>query len=584
MAKKPPGPNRPVNGDVSVDLRDFLTRLARALDWEGVADAPFGQPGSYCDVVWGSDTPDRQAVNYLFSEIMSKFDDKSVESDKEKTQKALAKFREAEDVCTVANAWFYNHAALANERWPPPDCDPDVWQALLLAKRKIAKWLGPFDWNEGAAGFRFTHGASFGMPRTRSTPAHKYSGKLEITHNAEPLARAAMQLYPAWGGRSADEAPIKVVDGNRVLCVPKSYKVHRVIAAEPSGNMFFQKGIGLALRRRLKAIGVDLRSQTMNRDFAYFGSVTGAVATIDLSMASDTVSKGIVDWAIPPDWVEAMGYCRSPFGKLPDGSKVLYRKWSSMGNAYTFELETMLFYGIARACAVLSGCDERFVTCYGDDIIAPSRAGDLLIRTLRRCGFVPNEKKSFVSGPFRESCGSHYLSGQDVTPFYIRSQPRKLTELFLLVNNLRRWNWRMRGVLPEHQYLAVEALVKRMRSYAPSKWRRPRIPDNVGDGAFIGTFDECLPRRPRGKWLWWEGWQVEVIANAPKRIVRAEESRDLTIGGVIAAMVENLELGPPSNDDWRSVDELHELSDASGGVLPNRSKRYIITTQIVTQF
>lgn len=514
---------------------------------------------------------------------MSKFDDESAATDKLKTQQAFVKFHEAESACTETNVWFDRHAQFGNALGTPQDCDPDVWQALLLARRKIESWLGPFDWNEAAAGFRFTYGASARKPRARSAPAHKYSGKLEITPTAEPLARAAMLLYPTWGASYGDETPFEVLEGNRVLCVPKSYKVHRVIAAEPSGNMFFQKGIGGALRRRLRSVGVDLTSQTMNQDFAFLGSVTGMVSTIDLSMASDTVSKGFVEWAIPPDWVAAMSLCRSPYGTLPDGSQVLYRKWSSMGNAYTFELETVLFYGLARACASITGHDERFVTAYGDDIICPSGSSDLLFRVLRRCGFVPNEKKSFVTGPFRESCGKHFYLGADVSPFYIRKLPRKLVDLFLLVNNTRRWVERVRDLLPEGQYDAVQALCKRMRSYAPSEWRRPRIPDGYGDGAFIGTFDESLPRRPFGKRIWWEGWQVEVISNTPGMILGAAESRDLTLQGVSLAMLETLELGPPSNDNWW-IELQKGLDDISGAVVPNRAKRYATTTLIVAQF
>lgn len=423
------------------------------------------------------------------------------------------------------------------------------------------------------------------MPRSRSAPAHKYSKKLEITYGAEALAQAALQLNPAWGTKNFRGEPgYNIVPGNRLLCVPKNYKVHRVIAAEPSGNMYFQKGIGSALRRRLKAIGVDLRSQSQNQDWAFFGSITGSVATVDLSMASDTVSKGIVEWAIPPDWVEAMSLCRSPRGVLPDGSEVLYRKWSSMGNAYTFELETVLFYGLVWACTKLTGHDTHFIAAYGDDLVCPSGATDLLFRVLRRCGFVPNEKKTFASGPFRESCGKHYYHGADVTPFYIRNQPRKLVDLFLLVNNLRRWLERCRQVLTDHQVTAVMAMIRRWRSYAPSNWRRPRIPDGVGDGAFIGTFDECLPRRPHGKWLWWEGWQVDVIADTRKRITRVKDDGSLSIEGVTLAMLDSLELGFSSAGDETDAHWWETIDDAMSGVVPNRAKRYTVTTMIVPQY
>jgi hypothetical protein len=262
-----------------------------------------------------------------------------------------------------------------------------------------------------------------------------------------------------------------------------------------------------------------------------------------------------------------------------------------MGNAYTFELETMIFMALASACTELSGSDKRFVSVYGDDIVVPSPAWDLLRRTLSRCGFVPNEKKTFVSGPFRESCGKHYYNGADVSPFYIRRQPRKLTDLFLLVNNIRRWVWRVSPLLSRKQIDAVEALVRVMRSYAPSPWRRPRIPDNFGDGAFIGTFDECLPSRPHGKWLWWEGWQVEVITDVAKPITKMDSDdagEALSLDGVMLAMVERLELGDLLTfDDWlqRFIDGIvDDLPDASGGVVPNRDQRWQLTTSIVTQW
>lgn len=581
MSKKPPRADRRVNGDISVDLRTFLSELSRALDWDA-GSQDLGSPGSY-ESVGCSDTPDRFAVNYLFQEIMSKFDDGDMSKDKLREHEALVKFDQAEKLCAETNEriskWHLQGAFLR-------DCDPDVALTLVRAREKLRTWLGPFDWDEAAQGFEFTHGASAMKPRTVSTPAHKYSGEPEITYNAATLLSAALLWNPAWGASLTKEPAF--TPGNRLLCVPKNYKVHRVIAAEPSLNMFFQKGIGTALRRRLKAVGVDLRSQVMNQDFALLGSKSGLVATIDLSMASDTVSSELVEWAIPPDWVEAMSLCRSPFGVLPSGSKVLYRKWSSMGNAYTFELETSLFLAIVHAACDISGHDRRFATVYGDDIICPTGAADLVIRTLREAGFVPNEKKSFVRGPFRESCGKHFFSGHDVSPFYIRKPLTRLTDLFLLLNNLRRWIWRTRDFLPDHQVEAVEALARRWRSYAPSQWRRPRIPDGVGDGAFIGTFDECQPSRPKGKYLWFEGWQVEVMTETPvnwsrvpdkslERLYKQLGIRHLSDTGLAQAMLHKLSRS-------KAKDLLGDDLVAESEVIPTGIRRWTTTTLIVAQY
>lgn len=508
MAKKPPRRNRRVNCGVSVDLGLFLEGLARALRWKGdPSQLRAGRPGCYERGSRDLDDPCGFSVDYLFTEIMSKFDDGDKSSDELKTSKALAKFREAEELCKRTNSKFDKYF---NGRLPD---DPDVALVLKIARRKISDLLGELNWDELAAGFAFTSGGSAKLPRIRGAAVYKFSNKIETTAGNEPAITALLEWIPAWGHAFGNDGPhIDICEGNRVICVPKNYKVHRTIAAEPFGNMFIQKGFGAALRKRLKRVGSDLDNQVQNQNWALLGSVTDLIATVDLSMASDTVAKTFVEWMLPSDWVAALDSCRSPIGVLSSGEKVLYRKWSSMGNAYTFELESMIFWALAEACCIVRDCDRRFVSAYGDDIVCPSRAAPLLLDVLEECGFVPNRDKTFLSGPFRESCGKHYFGGYDVTPFYIRAPVKRLTDLFLLVNNLERWRRRMLPLLPEEVNADLMAFIKQQRSLAPSQWRKPRIPDGFGDGAFIGSFEDCTPARPRGKWLWWEGWSVEVLA------------------------------------------------------------------------
>ena len=53
---------------------------------------------------------------------------------------------------------------------------------------------------------------------------------------------------------------------------------------------------------------------------------------------------------------------------------------------------------------------------------------------------------------------------------------------------------------------------KWLRGYAPARWRRPQILDGVGDGAFVGFFDEVLPdRAPHG----WDGWVFKTFLSLP---------------------------------------------------------------------
>ena len=183
--------------------------------------------------------------------------------------------------------------------------------------------------------------------------------------------------------------------------------------------MFFQKGIGGTMRERLRRIGINLNDQSLNQRLALKGSITGELATIDLSSASDSVSLGLVDFLIPEDWREAIGVTRSHFCQLPGGSFACLKKVSSMGNGFTFELESLIFYALAKA-VYPTGKTGRDISVYGDDIIVPTAGVGQLVDLLKFCGFSTNVEKSFWSGPFRESCGKHYFRGHEVTPLYVR--------------------------------------------------------------------------------------------------------------------------------------------------------------------
>jgi hypothetical protein len=279
-------------------------------------------------------------------------------------------------------------------------------------------------------------------------------------------------------------------------------------------NMYVQKGFGNLIRKRLRDEGVDLDNQEVNRDLARVGAACGFLSTLDLSSASDTVSLELVRFLLPHDWCMALEQCRSPVGVLPDGTKVLYRKFSSMGNGYTFELESLIFYSLAWACNRYMGePDTSFINVYGDDIIVPVRLDPLMRRVLDAAGFVVNARKSFSSGPFRESCGKHYHGVYEVSPFYVRRDVRTLGGLFLLHNKLYRWYHMMVSQGMAKYARGVSNVLVWLRSIAPKQWRVPKLPDGFGDGAFIGTFDEIRPSVvvPNGVRNGWDGYVVRVL-------------------------------------------------------------------------
>jgi hypothetical protein len=152
-------------------------------------------------------------------------------------------------------------------------------------------------------------------------------------------------------------------------------------------------------------------------------------------MASDTLAIELVRDLLPPDWFDILWALRSPNGNF-DGTIRPWAKFSSMGNGYTFELETIIFLALAKSVCEVKGIKHSQVSVFGDDIILPTDAFAAFSDVLRYSGFCINKEKSFTRGHFRESCGGDYFQGRDVRPFYLKRQIRSVRDLIFLRNSL----------------------------------------------------------------------------------------------------------------------------------------------------
>lgn len=250
---------------------------------------------------------------------------------------------------------------------------------------------------------------------------------------------------------------VEVVQGCRFTFVDKNVDEKRTIAIEPSVNVFLQLGVHAHFAKRLRHFGVDLSNQNRNRFLALTGSKSRFLATIDLSAASDRISTEVVRFLLPSDWFKLLDHLRSKFGRYRDSHFEL-EKFSSMGNGFTFALETIIFKAIVD-CSVRE--DARFTAVYGDDIIVPTPSFNSTVRALRFFGFKVNLKKSFSTGPFRESCGMDALDGVDVRPVFPKSEYYTLPKLIELHNNL----WLN---FPELSRVIESWVPKRYLVYGPS--------------------------------------------------------------------------------------------------------------------
>lgn len=234
-----------------------------------------------------------------------------------------------------------------------------------------------------------------------------------------------------------DIAP-KLVRGNRFTAVPKDATINRGICIEPHTLSALQLAAGALITDALARLGiVKDAQQVVNRRFASFGAQRG-FATVDLKAASDTIAYEIVKLLLPWDWFEFLASLRSQETYI-NGEWIECEKFSSMGNGFTFELETLLFYALSRSVSdVINGENNSPVCTYGDDIIIADNCSELLTKVLDFCGFTVNHSKSFWNGPFRESCGSDFFDGHDVRPFYLKESPTHASDWYRIANGIAR--------------------------------------------------------------------------------------------------------------------------------------------------
>jgi hypothetical protein len=336
------------------------------------------------------------------------------------------------------------------------------------------------------------------------------------------------------------ELPVKVTT------VPKTLKTPRIIAIEPTAMMYMQQALlrlivdSVADSNVLRfVLGFD--DQEPNQLLAKEGSLTGNLATLDLSEASDRVSTTHVGALLHghPYLYGAVMACRSTKAWIPGLKKTIkLRKYASMGSALTFPLEAMVFatccfLGVEREQR--SQLDpsafrwegemhagtvhrlKRVVRVFGDDIIVPGDYVESTVRTLETFGFRVNKAKSFWTGRFRESCGKEYYGGEDVSIVRVRRVfPTQLTDVSEAISMVSLRNqlyyagyWKTVKWLDDE----IRAVLKHFPTVLPSS-------PVLGRYSFLGyypeRFDEIL-HSPQVK-----GWKVK--ARIPQNALRDERA------------------------------------------------------------
>lgn len=421
------------------------------------------QPSSYTDA-------NVFRFDYLIYSYMRKYTGLKTGIDKEAV--AFSKWVSAEEQCSLTNRRLASHQPL----------QADVESAILRARRKIFRVLGVFSYEKVLQQCAMGPGATFDLNR-RSPPGTKHSLPISVTPSALPLAKAWLEQDVHWafsGSGVLPDGPFSLlpsafllVNGNKLITVPKDSSTDRVICVEPTFNLFLQKGVGAYIRRRLKVSGIDLDDQSRNQNLARLAYSLG-YATLDLSSASDTICCELVKLLLPYDWWVYLDRLRCVSTRLPDGSWHRNDKWSSMGNGYTFELESLIFWSLCPECDLSS--------VYGDDIICSANASSEYISVLEGLGFTLNIAKSYTSGVFFESCGKHFFCGQDVTPCFQKEEISSALSYVRAYNRLFKHHDRS----PDSM-ISFEVAQVYWNAYPYS--RKPTVPHTADDRGFLSYHD-----------------------------------------------------------------------------------------------
>lgn len=353
--------------------------------------------------------------------------------------------------------------------------------------------------------------------RSRSSLAFARDGRRDAIGTSRPSPGVK---------ETPEDASVGIItESTKLIAVPKTQKAPRLIASEPTAHQWMQQGVADALielvRRSCLGKALDITNQSGSRDLCLRASKTRSHATVDLSEASDRVSCWLVErvFRVNPPLLQAFHAIRSRLIRNPIDKKLprLYKLWkfTTMGSAVTFPVQSVIFVMAAVTAVILAkGQRVRFSTVskaldqvrvYGDDIIIPVSAYSSLVTLLEGVFLKVNETKSFVRGPFRESCGMDAVGGYSVTPAYFlqdyeSDRPVSVASVVECSNNFFKvGSWKasdyVLNLLPLNIQRALSVEKVKVVESVPKKWKQ-KLKE---DGQLVLALDSFSGERLSGK-------------------------------------------------------------------------------------
>lgn len=340
-----------------------------------------------------------------------------------------------------------------------PDPDPRLLHTLQQVADIVCGTLGEFE----PSAYRAKHGPGAVTDFKFGNDKYRFRSWSRRLDRIFPYAEFGVANHSLW----VDDVLQKKLPDDldlpaKLAAVPKTITKPRLIAVESVAGQWCQQTLldffSTRIEDTLLSSFISFRKQELNGALALRASRDQSHATIDLSNASDRVSCWHIErlFRRSRSLLHALRATRAAWlrqdicGYLPKYASI--RKYSTMGNATTFPVQSLFFLTCAIACELYahgrkpSYREIRFLTkrrirVFGDDIITPNTSSGVLVELLHSLGLKVNDSKTFEHGMFKESCGVDAFNGQDVTTVNImdvphRSKPGSIVSTVDVHNNL----------------------------------------------------------------------------------------------------------------------------------------------------
>jgi len=295
--------------------------------------------------------------------------------------------------------------------------------------------------------------------------------------------------------------PVAIKGAAKWASAPKDCVTDRPTVTPTTLGSFLTRSLGIALEGELDRLGFSVDTQPdRQRELARLGSLDETVgqwwrpATVDSTSASDTQYMALHSYLLlgcPNIWraicatregvisipVSVLGrvVALSDCGLTPlalhglhvvddhlidnEDPHVKVHMTGGMGCGFTFPLQTFTYLALAIGLmdirevpvhAYPCGFRMRMLGVFGDDVALPEVVAAEYVGILKELGMLPNEAKTYLSGPFKESCGTDWFRGLDIRGVYckqLNSDADKVSLFNRLVDWSTTWDMPIHGTL-----------------------------------------------------------------------------------------------------------------------------------------